>query len=197
VNPSNAGTTLGPTTIQQKLVSSEHYFIITGASGAGKSALLEELQFLGHSIVPEAAREIIRAQTACGGRKLPMLDPLAFIAEVLALSIRDYETASMLKAPVFFDRGVPEARLHGVLAPTQYLAALERCKYNRRVFVTRPWAQIYVNDLERVQDYRTSTQWYEQNISVYAEAGYELCYIPIGTVRERVEFVLTHTNVCS
>lgn len=172
----------------------EQYFIITGASGAGKSTLLEELRFLGYSVVAEAGRAVIRERIERGERVLPWIDDAAFIAEVLARSVRDHDAASLLKAPVFFDRAVPEARLHGVEMTPQYIEALERCRYNSRVFVTRPWAEIFVNDSERMHDYDTTLLLYEQSIAAYVEAGYELCYIPKGTVRERVEFMLAYAT---
>lgn len=176
-------------------MSNARYFVITGACGAGKSTLLDELQFLGHSTIPEVGRVVVREQMALGGRALTWIDMPAYMDEVLARSIRDYEAASSMVGPVFFDRAVPEARLHGTAVGPHYLAAVAYCRYNTRVFVAEPWPEIYVTDSERLQTFETSMQWFAQNTAAYLEAGYELCIIPKGTtVRERAEFVLEHAQ---
>lgn len=176
-------------------MSNARYFVITGASGAGKSTLLDELRFLGHSTIPEVGRVVVREQLARGGRALPWDDIPAFMDEVLARSIRDYEAASSMAGPVFFDRAVPEARLDGPAFRPHYRAAVAYCRYNTRVFVAEPWPKIYVNDSERLQTFETSRQWFEHTTAAYVEAGYELCIIPKGTtVRERAEFVLEYAR---
>jgi predicted ATPase len=183
--PSLRGSTQGGLRL-----SANRFFIITGASGSGKSTLIEELRFLGHSIVHEAGRAVVREQVARGGQALPWIDMPEFTSEVLTQCIRDYEAAAALQAPVFFDRAIPEARLHTPEGRMRYLAALRRYRYNKSVFVMKPWQEIFVNDAERRQDYDTSLKWYEYIVTNYVEAGYELCNIPKGTVRERAEFVL-------
>src|SRR5690606_15807618 len=89
-------------------MSSQHFYVITGASGSGKSTLIAALDDLGYSTVPEAALAIMREQLECNGKALPETDRKAFMEAVLSRSIQDYEAAQSLRAPVFFDRGIPE-----------------------------------------------------------------------------------------
>ncbi|HEX6545735.1 MAG TPA: AAA family ATPase [Bryobacteraceae bacterium] len=53
-------------------------YIVSGGPGAGKTTLLLELQKLGYSHAPEAARQIIREQVSAGGTALPWSDRRAY-----------------------------------------------------------------------------------------------------------------------
>ena len=57
---------------------------ITGAPGAGKSTLLGELAKLGVAVVPEVARNILKAQ---GGMSLREEDPLGFADAMLGAQL--------------------------------------------------------------------------------------------------------------
>jgi len=174
------------------------FFIIAGASGSGKSTLLAELARLGHATVAEAGRAVVKEQVALGGRALPWADHVAFMEEVLARNIQGHGSALSLPLPVFFDRGVPEvlcwARRLGVGVQAHHRAAVERCRYNMKVFVTEPWPEIYVTDSERRESYERSLEEYAPTLAAYAEAGYELCVIPKASPEERVRFVLARSG---
>lgn len=47
------------------------FFVITGASGGGKSAILDELEQRGYQVQPEIGREAVKDQLANGGTALP------------------------------------------------------------------------------------------------------------------------------
>ena len=57
-------------------------FVITGSSGGGKSALLEELARRGYSVVPEAGRQLVREQQSIGGcrNRIGSIWPAPFLA---------------------------------------------------------------------------------------------------------------------
>ena len=169
-------------------------YVITGASGAGKSILVAALKELGYSTIPEAALAIMREQLECNRKILPSVDRTAFLEAVLARSIEDYETAQSLKGPVFFDRGIPEwLRFLGASATPNAMAEIQR-RYAGTVFVAEPWPEIYVCDHYRQHGFERAAKSYEPTISAYVEAGYGTCVLPKVSVEERVEFILAQVE---
>lgn len=57
---------------------SDHFFIVTGGPGAGKTSLLAELARRGFQTIPESGRAIIREEMARGGDALPWSDRIAY-----------------------------------------------------------------------------------------------------------------------
>lgn len=97
--------------------------------------------------MPEAALEILREQQERGGSILPWVNRPAFMEEVLKRNIRNHQAAQSLRAPVFFDRGIPEClaclRLSGLALEPRHLAAPAQYRYAPTLFVTEPWPTIY------------------------------------------------------
>ncbi|MEW4452067.1 AAA family ATPase [Bremerella sp. JC817] len=83
-------------------------YVITGASGAGKSIRIAARRELGYATVPEAANTILREQRKIGGRLLPTTDRQAFIQAVFERSVADFERAATYAGPLFFNRAIPE-----------------------------------------------------------------------------------------
>lgn len=175
-------------------MDTHRFYVITGASGAGKSTLLTALDDLGYSTIPEAALAIMREQLECNGNIFPSVDRTAFMETVLARSILDYKTAQSLKAPVFFDRGIPEwLRFLGEgEKPSQVEAT--NCRYASTVFLAEPWPEIYVCDRYRHASFERAAKSYEPTVAAYAEAGYSTCVIPKVSVQERAAFILAQVE---
>lgn len=175
-------------------LDNHRFYVITGASGGGKSTLVAALNELGYSTIPEAALAIMREQLECNGRILPSVDRTAFLKAVLARSIQDYEAAQLLKGPVFFDRGIPEwLRLLGSSAKPNAIADTRR-RYASTVFVAEPWPEIYVCDHYRKHGFERAAKSYKPTISAYIEAGYRTCALPKVSVEKRVEFILAEVE---
>ena len=177
---------------------SEYFFVITGASGSGKSTLVAALAELGYACVHEVGRNIVREQLAARGRLLPWIDQPAFMEEVLTRNIADHTGALSLTGPVFFDRGIPEciawARLLGVGVQPHHTSAAALYRYNPIVFVTEPWPEVYVTDLERRESFEVAVRAFEPTIEAYAKCGYRPLVVPKVAVAERVKFVLGHAT---
>lgn len=50
---------------------SDHFFVVTGGPGAGKTSLITELARGGFHTIPESGRVIIREEMQSGGDALP------------------------------------------------------------------------------------------------------------------------------
>ena len=169
-------------------------FVITGGPGAGKTTLIEALAASDQHTVAESGRRIIRQQNLISGPARPWCDPDLYAELLLSWDLRSHQEASSLDAAVFFDRGIPDTigylRLIGLPVPDHFTAAARRFAYNGRAFVCPPWREIYEQDEERKQTFRTAEETYLSIVEVYRELGYELLEVPPGRLADRRHFVL-------
>jgi predicted ATPase len=147
------------------------FFVVTGGPGSGKSSLIDRLQRDGYARSIEAGRGIIRDQVVVGGRGLPWFDPMLFAEMMLSWEMRSYHTAQRAAGPVFFDRGVPDVlgylRLSGIPAPEHMERAAAMFRYNRRVFISPPWEEIFQQDSERNQGFDEAVRTYDALVATY------------------------------
>lgn len=168
-----------------------HLFVITGGPGSGKSTLIDALEREGFARSIEAGRAIIREQQAIDGPALR--DPALFAELMLSWELRSFESARHLPGPVLFDRGVPDVagylRLMGRPVPPHVERAAARFRYNRRVFIAPPWAEIFAPDAERKQSFDEAIRTYEAMVAAYTDFGYDLVELPRCSIAERVAFL--------
>lgn len=169
-----------------------HFTIISGCSGGGKSTLLAEVARRGFAIVEEPGRRIVEAEIGRGGSALPWLDLEAFLRAAIALSLADLERAAEHSGRVFFDRGLFDAASGlAVLTGTPWLDRLRvRERFERRVFLTPPWPEIYVTDGERQHGLNAAIAEYDRLVRDYPAQGFEIVELPRLPVAERADFVL-------
>ncbi|HEX7783174.1 MAG TPA: AAA family ATPase [Afipia sp.] len=169
------------------------FHIITGGPGSGKTTLINALAAQGFHHMSEAGRAIIRDQVAIGGTALPWADRVAYAELMLSWELRSWHEASDLTGPVIFDRGIPDVsgylNLCGLSVSPHVERAADLFRYQRRVFIARPWREIFGQDAERKQDFAEAQATYEAMVTVYADLGYELVSLPLAPVAERVRFV--------
>ncbi|SOE17952.1 predicted ATPase [Hoeflea halophila] len=169
-------------------------FVITGASGAGKSSLIAALSEKGYRTVPEAGRQIVAEQLAAQGAALPWEDRAAFMHLLFARSIAAFDQVRISDAKwVIHDRSFVEAIAYCTVisqpVPEQMLQAAIVRRFDQPVFVCPPWREIFEQDAERQHDFQFALRDYEVNTAAYAEAGYDLVEVPRLPVPDRVTFV--------
>ncbi len=120
---------------------SDHFFVVTGGPGAGKTSLITELARRGFHTIPEAGRAIIRAEMQSGGSALPWADRVSYAERMLQYDLHAHHTAQGLAGPVIFDRAIPDVlgylKLCGLTPPPRLTTAAKANRYNRRVFWPR------------------------------------------------------------
>jgi predicted ATPase len=172
----------------------ERLFVITGGPGSGKSTLIDALAGRGICTMPEAGRAIIQDQVAIGGEALPWSDRHAFAELMLSWEMRSYRDALSLSGPVIFDRSIPDVlgylRLCNLPIPAHVEKAVQVFRYHRRVFIAPPWREIFALDAERKQSFEEAVATYEVMRETYSALGYTLVPLPLGSVEERMQFVL-------
>jgi predicted ATPase len=168
----------------------DHLVIISGCSGGGKSTLLQEMAHRGYGVVEEPGRRIIAEEREGQGRALPWVNLAAFAERAVELSLEDRARAKDLQGPVFFDRGLIDAAAALEFAtgkPVLQKFAAER--FNRRVFMTPPWPEIYVMDADRRHGLEEATNEYERLLSAYSALNYDVRLLPKVPVAERADLI--------
>jgi predicted ATPase len=175
-------------------IERDNFYIFTGGPGSGKTSVIEALRAQGYACVAEVGRQIIQEQTAIGGNALHTADAVKYRDLMLSRSIYTYNQVQERDAPVFFDRGIPElvgyGDLIGAETPAYIRKAADLFRYNKRVFIMPPWAEIYAQDDERKQDFAEAVETWRVAAEIYPQLGYELVEVPKLSISGRVDFVL-------
>jgi predicted ATPase len=178
---------------------SDRFVVLSGCSGGGKSTLLAELARRGYGGVEEPGRRIVREETERGGNALPWVDAEAFLRRAIAMALEDRRSAEAIAGWVFFDRGLVDA-ISGLEEMTGEPAKAEfgqAHRYNRIVFLTPPWQEIYATDAERKHGFEQAVTEYGRLVRDYGRLGYQTVELPKCPVAERADFVLSRLTARS
>ena len=170
-------------------------FIITGAPGAGKTAIIRQLELDGFSVVEEAATDVIAAAHAHGTAE-PWANP-AFIDRVAALQRDRQLRASYQPDEIqFHDRSaVCTAALAvylGYPLSSFLVSELERTRklaiYQRRVFLIRNLGFVTPTEARRIS-FEDTVRFEKIHEETYREFGFELIPVERGSLAERVSAI--------
>jgi predicted ATPase len=170
-------------------------YILTGAPGAGKTAVLRLLEVRGHAVVEEAATDVIALGNALGQEE-PWHDP-AFTDKVAALQRHRQDCSHAAEtAAVFFDRSpvctLALSRYLG-FAPSPFLASevgrvMTEGVYETTVFFIRNQGFVQATTARRIsfEDSLVFEQLHEQ---AYRDLGFQLVEVPAGPLTERAALI--------
>ena len=170
-------------------------FIITGAPGAGKTAIIRQLELDGFSVVEEAATDVIAAAHA-QGRVQPWMHP-SFIDAIVKLQRDRQIRASYQPDEVqFHDRcAVCTAALAVYLGyPLSPILTgeLERVKreaiYENRVFLIRNLGFVTPTEARRIS-FEDTVRFEKIHEETYRDFGFELVSVASGSLLERVSTI--------
>jgi predicted ATPase len=173
-------------------------FILTGAPGSGKTAIIRQLELDGFSVVEEAATDIIAASQAHG-----ILEPWkhpSFIDEIAALQrVRQLHASHHPEDFQFHDRSAvctaALATYLGYPASPALAAELERIKresiYEKQVFFIRNLGFITNTEARRIS-FEETLRFEKIHEETYRGHGFELTEIEPGSVHDRVTRIKSH-----
>lgn len=170
-----------------------HFIIISGCSGGGKSTLLAELQQRGYAVVEEPGRRIIQDQARTGGQSLPWLDMVAFLRRAIDVALEDHANAPRNNTQwVFFDRGLIDAAaaLQELTGDPVLNTLGQAHRYHPHVFLAPPWPEIYAQDEERRHDMDAALVEFMRLQRAYPALDYAVSLLPKVGVAQRADFVL-------
>jgi predicted ATPase len=172
-------------------------FIITGAPGAGKTAIIRQLELEGFSVVEEAATDVIAAAQARGTPQ-PWADP-SFIDTIATLQRDRQIRASYQPDEVqFHDRclvcTVGLAAYLGFAISPVLTGELERIMkeavFQQRVFFIRNLGFVTPTEARRIS-FEETLRFERIHEQTYRGFGFELVSIEPGSVVERVSQIKT------
>ena len=170
-------------------------FIITGAPGAGKTAIIRQLELEGFSVVEEAATDVIAAAQAQGNVQ-PWMEP-SFTDMVASLQKdRQIRAARQPDEIQFHDRCVVCTAALAVYLGypcSLFLAGeLERIRrdaiYQSRVFFIRNLGFVAPTEARRIS-FEETVRFEKIHEETYRDFGFELVSVEPGSLAERVNMI--------
>jgi predicted ATPase len=170
-------------------------FILTGAPGSGKTAILRQLELDGFSIVEEAATDIIAFEQAQGIAE-PWTKP-SFIDSVTNLQRGRQLRAAHLPGEIqFHDRSIictiALANYLGDPVPGVLSQELERIRteqiFQNRVFFIQNLGFVTSTEARRIS-FEETLRFEQIHEETYRRFGFEIVFVPAGSVPERAATV--------
>ena len=172
--------------------------VITGGPGTGKTTLLEELARRGFAVEREVARAILREP---GGMELRAQDPLGFALAMFDAEVSAFARAADRAGPTIYDRGLPDIvgflRLERLPVPPDIERACRQMRYDGPVFRTPPWAAIFRQDAQRIQNWEQARASDEAVARAWADFGYAVIDLPNTTVAVRADAIIAAIDATS
>jgi predicted ATPase len=170
-------------------------YILTGAPGAGKTAVLRLLECNGPAVVEEAATDVIALEKARGHRE-PWRDQ-CFIDKIVALQRQRQARAQATEAAaIFFDRSpvctLALSRYLG-FAPSRLLEdEVERVVgdnvYESTVFFLRHQGSIQATEARQIS-FEDSLDFEQLHRQTYRDLGFKLAEVPAVPLTDRVALI--------
>jgi predicted ATPase len=168
-------------------------YIVTGAPGAGKTAIIRQLEIDGYSVVEEAATDVIALWQAKGIAE-PWARPEFIDAVVSLQQARERRAVCATEVVQFHDRSVvctaALADYLGFPMSENLLQELRRVRaenvFQSRVLFLKNLGFITPTDARRIT-YEETVRFEQVHERTYRDLGFEIILIDPGSVSDRVK----------
>jgi len=166
-------------------------FVLTGAPGSGKTAIIRQLELDGFGVVEEAATDV---NALAHARGISPLDDPSFIDTIVGLQRQRQVRASCQPDEVqFHDRSVICTAALAAYLGRPASAVLQRelqrilaaAIFEKRVFFVRNLGFIAPSEARRIS-FEDALRFERIHEETYRNFGFELLYIQPGTLSDRV-----------
>ncbi|HKD61328.1 MAG TPA: AAA family ATPase [Terracidiphilus sp.] len=170
-------------------------YILTGAPGAGKTAVLRQLELDGFSVVEEAATDVIALLQVRGAAE-PWKD-VSFIDAIAELQMqRQLQTASEPGNVQFHDRSAictaALAEYLGFPQTERLTRELERIKhesiFERQVFFLRNLGFVAPTEARRIS-FEDALRFERIHEETYCRFGFQIIWVEPGSIEERANMI--------
>ena len=169
-------------------------YVITGAPGTGKTSIINELKNRGFNCVDENAREIISDEKIKDQGIENYKNQVNFERKIVNLRIQKYLSTSK-EHIFFFDRSAIDSIAYLDLKKLKFtieiLNNIRKCIFNRTVFYTPIWEDIYIKDNERIESVKQAMKIEKFLIKTYESENYRLVKVPKLPIKERADFIIS------
>jgi len=178
--------------IQEHCMEQTNWLVITGAPCSGKTAVIRSLEQLGYPVMHEVARTYIDERLKTGETiDRIKTDILSFERHILYKKI-GIEQSLLKEETVFLDRAVPDSIGYYILEgldPDDPIQKSRLWRYKKIFFFERiPFEK----DPVRSEDGQIASRIDDLLKESYRMLGYEIVFVPLMTVNERISFILKH-----
>jgi predicted ATPase len=159
-----------------------HKIIITGASGSGKTTIIEELKKEGYAIIPEAARRVVEEKRIETGNER---QKLIFQKQI------ELERDNCASRITFLDRSIIDCIVYSIFycgESPHHNKAIKNANYHNRVFLLK--LPLFTKYPDREESYEESLQIQELLKTKYEKMGFQVIKIPFTTARKRIKMIL-------
>ena len=168
------------------------WYVLTGGPCAGKTTTIHEIARRGYPVLAEPARLIIDEKLAAGETIHQIVTDPHWLPSVVERAYA-MEKEVPLEDAYFFDRAIPDSLayydLHKLAVDDFLKQAMSEIRY-RKVFLLD--LVDFTNDSGRPETPEEAQTLHQLIRDAYESVAYKPIIVPVMTVEDRVDFILSH-----
>ncbi len=168
-------------------------FVISGGPGTGKTSVINELKSRGYKTAEESARKLCSTDERFKGKAIKDIDMVEFQNAVFEFQKDQFKALAGNESPVFLERGfgdtVAYAKIYVVDFPDGLIEFSKDFRYSK-IFIL-DFLDFYKQDELRKESSEEQEKIHNEIIQAYSLLGYDVVFVPNGTINERTDFVLS------